>query len=58
VVPIRPAGVGAVPSDEVALLVLGDLAGDEDQPGSGPDGHMGAGRGGGQIPGVDAFERH
>jgi hypothetical protein len=45
-------------TDEVVVLILGLLPGDEDQPVSGRDDDLRVCRGSGQILGVDEFERH
>jgi hypothetical protein len=54
------AGLGGQVSgtDEVAVSVLGFLAGDEDHRGSGRDDDVGVGRGNGQAFGVDELECH
>ena len=44
-------------ADEVALLILGFLAGDEHQPASSRDNYMGVRRGSGQVLGIDELER-
>ena len=56
----RLAGLGrqVAGTDEAALGVIGDLAGDEDQPAAGRGDDMGVRLGGRQVIGIDAFERH
>jgi hypothetical protein len=54
------AGLGGqvTGADEVAVNVLGFLAGDEDQGGSGRDDDVGVGGGSGQVFGVDELKCH
>ena len=42
--------------DEIALRILGDLAGDEHEPGAGGDDDVGEGLGRGDVGGIDALK--